>query len=464
MPNSGPKSHKNSQTTGNSKTIWIILPILLLFVSITSFLAGTHIGRATDHRLGQMLDTIVLSPENEAVNPNRIDFSGQIFYTDGSPCANRVIELHSDPRRTTTDSEGVFHFKDVETGTHNLALLDDSGRQESQVEIQIDRESGIQTGKVTGNAEAYQLAVSENVIAVHIRLQLDENDGITVAPDVYTRDAGADHYKDTSGKTAKGKKMTDKEICGMAEDILETLRKPSDKIENVPPIPNEVSVQKCELRGSILDIDFNKAYLKVNSLEEKLMRASIVCSLSEIEGVNAVLFTIDGESLKDSDGNSIGLMTEDDFVENTGSSPSAYQTVELTLYFANESGDKLVPQKVSARYSSNLSKEKMIVEKLMQGPESGAYPTINPNANLLGVTIKDDICYVNFDSTFLNGEYDILPKLTIYSIVNSLVEGTEATQVQITINGESKAKYMGTVDLSQPLKENLELVAADDKK
>ena len=115
MPNSGPKSHKNSQTTGNSKTIWIILPILLLFVSITSFLAGTHIGRATDHRLGQMLDTIVLSPENEAVNPNRIDFSGQIFYTDGSPCANRVIELHSDPRRTTTDSEGVFHFKDVET-------------------------------------------------------------------------------------------------------------------------------------------------------------------------------------------------------------------------------------------------------------------------------------------------------------------------------------------------------------
>lgn len=25
-------------------------------------------------------------------------------------------------------------------------------------------------------------------------------------------------------KTAKGKKMTDKEICGMAEDILETLR------------------------------------------------------------------------------------------------------------------------------------------------------------------------------------------------------------------------------------------------
>ncbi len=111
MPNSGPKSHKNSQTTGNSKNIWIILPILLLFVSITSFLAGTHIGRATDHRLGQMLDTIVLSPENEAVNPNRIDFSGQIFYTDGSPCANRVIELTATPGEPPRIRKGFFILK-----------------------------------------------------------------------------------------------------------------------------------------------------------------------------------------------------------------------------------------------------------------------------------------------------------------------------------------------------------------
>ena len=55
---------------------------------------------------------------------------------------------------------------------------------------------------------------------------------------------------------------------------------------------------------------------------------------------------------------------------------------------------------------------------------------------------------MNFDSTFLTGAYDILPELTVYSIVDSLVEGTEATQVQITINGESNAEYMETVDLS----------------
>ena len=211
-------------------------------------------------------------------------------------------------------------------------------------------------------------------------------------------------------------------------------------------------------------MDFSAEYLEIEQLEEKLMRAAVVQSLLTVEDINAVSFSVDGEALKDSDGSIVGLMNEDDFVENTASSPSSYQTDTLVLYFANETGDKLVEQQVDVRYSSNVSKEKLIVEKLMQGPKgSGAYPTINPDTNLLSVTIKDQICYVNFDSTFLVSAYDILPEIAIYSLVNSLVTGTEAVQVQITINGESKATYMETVDLSQPLEKNMDLVAVEEK-
>ena len=248
-----------------------------------------------------------------------------------------------------------------------------------------------------------------------------------------------------------------------ARAVLEELKEPAEEIEYTAPIPKEVKVQGCRLRGSILDVDFNSAYLEMGALEEKLVRAAIVQSLVLIDGINAVSFTVDGEMLKDSTGFPVGLMNEDDFVENTGSSPTAYQTDTLTLYFADKEGDSLVPREVDVRYSSNVSREKLIVEKLMQGPSgSGAYPTINPDANLLSVTIKDGICYVNFDSTFLTGAYYVLPEVTVYSIVNSLVEGTEAQQVQITINGETDAKYMETVDLSQPLEEKEELVAAEE--
>ena len=247
-----------------------------------------------------------------------------------------------------------------------------------------------------------------------------------------------------------------------ARAVLEELKEPAEEIEYTAPIPKEVKVQGCRLRGSILDVDFNSAYLEMGALEEKLVRAAVVQSLVLIDGINAVSFTVDGEMLKDSTGFPVGLMNEDDFVENTGSSPTAYQTDTLTLYFADKEGDSLVPREIDVRYSSNVSREKLIVEKLMQGPSgSGAYPTINPDANLLSVTIKDGICYVNFDSTFLTGAYDVLPEVTVYSIVNSLVEGTEAQQVQITINGETDAKYMETVDLSQPLEAKEELVAAE---
>lgn len=246
-----------------------------------------------------------------------------------------------------------------------------------------------------------------------------------------------------------------------AEGVLEELGKPASEIEYTTVLPEGVEIRESSLGGSIFEIDFNAQYLKLDKLEEKLVRAAIVQSLVQIRGVNAVSFSVEGETLKDKDGNVIGLLNEDDFAESTGASPSTYQTGELLLYFADESGQKLVQQSVDVRYSSNVAKEKLIVEKLIQGPKGeGGYPTVNPDSNLLSVTIRDEICYVNFDSTFLTGAYDILPELTVYSIVNSIVEGTDAKRVQITINGESNARYMGTVDLSQPLTPDMSRVSS----
>ncbi len=46
-------------------------------------------------------------------------------------------------------------------------------------------------------------------------------------------------------------------------------------------------------------------------------------------------------------------------------------------------------------------------------------------------------------------------QVTIYSLVNSLTQGTGVGKVQISINGENHVKYMQTVDLSQPLEADL---------
>ena len=241
-----------------------------------------------------------------------------------------------------------------------------------------------------------------------------------------------------------------------AEAMLKELAKPSEDIDYTAPIPKGVKVNTCKLEGELLYLDFNGRYTDIPPLEEKLVRAAVVQSLIRIEGISVLWISVDGEDLRDSEGQILGYQNEDDFVQNTGSSLNSYQTGTLTLYFANETGDKLTEQHMDVKYSSNMSKEKLIVEKLMKGPKKNAgYPTINPAVSLLGVTIKDGICYVNLDDEFLTGGVDVKPEITIYSIVNSLVEGTTASKVQITVNGEKNISYKDAVDLTQPLQRDM---------
>lgn len=250
----------------------------------------------------------------------------------------------------------------------------------------------------------------------------------------------------------------------VAEAILEELAKPSEDIDYSQTIPESVSVQNCTIEDAIASIDFNDEYREISQLEEKLLRAAVVRSLLKVDGISGVYFTIDGEQLKDNQGNVVGLMTEDDFVDSTDPL-SSYETGTLTLYFANKTGDRLITQTMDVKYNSNISKEKLIVEKLMKGPKkSGAYPTLNPNASLLGVAVKDGICYVNFDSEFLNSAYDVKPEIVVYSLVNSLVEGTGAGKVQIMVNGEKSVTYKETIDLSQPMQSNMELAGDVESK
>lgn len=182
------------------KKAYYYLPLLLVFVSITSFIAGTRIGRGTDLNLGQMLDTIILSPSGEVVDANRIDFSGQIWNADGSPCGNQMLELHSEPMRTVTDSEGFFYFRSVETGEHRLAMLDEAGQELGAVGVTIGRDKTVSYGNIEkGISGEYQLAVSEQAVVIHIKIRVDSEKQIVLEPEVYTRKSG-ENYRDSKGQ------------------------------------------------------------------------------------------------------------------------------------------------------------------------------------------------------------------------------------------------------------------------
>ena len=247
------------------------------------------------------------------------------------------------------------------------------------------------------------------------------------------------------------------------EDVLEEMQKEADSIDYRSAFPDHVSVTDWSLTDGRLDLTFSDSYLRMSKGEEVLLRAALVETLGQIIGVDEVGFFTGEGPLTDSDGQEIGYMSPEDFVQNTGSTLHSYQLQELKLYFAGEKGDCLEPETVSLRYNSSTSIEKLVVEQLIKGPEKeGMLAVIPPETRVLGVSVREHICYVNFDQEFLNGVPGVTPEATVYAIVNSLTESGNVSQVQISVNGESDIQYMNRIDLGKPLTRNPDLVEESD--
>lgn len=244
------------------------------------------------------------------------------------------------------------------------------------------------------------------------------------------------------------------------EELLDQLSHISEKMEYETLLGKEISVEGHTLDNGLLTLDFDEGYKNLRGTREILVRASIVRTLTQIPGVERMAFTVKGEQLTDAAGTVVGVMAADTFIENAGNEINAYEKVDLKLYFANDTGDSLVEEnRRNVVYNSNIALEKLVVEKLVEGPMAeGAYPTINPTTKIVSVTVKDGTCYVNLNNDFLNQPYNVASDVTIYSITNSLVELSHVNRVQIAVNGESNISYRENMSLNNVFERNLDIL------
>ena len=243
------------------------------------------------------------------------------------------------------------------------------------------------------------------------------------------------------------------------ENMLKGFGYTEDPTEYHSPMPKKVRVENYTLEDGKLNLYFDEDYATMGRVAETLCRAALVQSFVQIDGVDMVKIYVGQEALTDKNCQEIGYMRTEDFVQNTGMALNSYQRASMTLFFANEDGDKLKQEKKEVRYNSNMSIEKVLVEQLIKGPDSGNLKaTVPPETKLLGISVKEGTCYVNFDEGFLMEGYDINPKLTILSLVNTIVEGGNTSQVQISVNGKTDVVFHDVVDLSKPISRDLDIV------
>lgn len=251
---------------------------------------------------------------------------------------------------------------------------------------------------------------------------------------------------------------TDKEL--LLKELLSQLETIPEKLEYKAPFTGNVNLVNYSLSEDQLILNFDENYRQQQVITEILVRAATVRTLTQIKGINYVSFQVLSEPLTDASGAVVGVMNADMFIDNAGNEINTYERVKLVLYFTDEDGDSLQTVTRSVVYSSNIPMERLVVEQLIAGPKEmeGAYPTVNPDTKIVSVNVKDGICYVNLDSTFMTPINNVLSDVTIYSITNSLVELANVNKVQISINGNTNINYKEGVSFSTIFERNLELV------
>ena len=79
------------------------------------------------------------------------------------------------------------------------------------------------------------------------------------------------------------------------------------------------------------------------------------------------------------------------------------------------------------------------------------------------MSVNENVCYLNFDSSFLNNSLDVKEYIPVYSIVNSLAAVSSVNKVQIAVNGSQDVMFRDSISLNQLFERNLDYNAENEE-
>ena len=245
-------------------------------------------------------------------------------------------------------------------------------------------------------------------------------------------------------------------------EALAELANDIDDIDVINTIPSGVEVKNWDLNNGSLNIYLVGDYEALDIYTEILVRAAIVKTLVQIDGVDSVSIFVNDSPLTDSNGESIGAMTAETFIEDFGQETDSLLSTELTLYFASANGMYTVAETRQVYYSRNVTLDKLVMDQLLKGPETeGLLSALPSGTKLNSISVSEDgVCVVNLDAAIETAVTGVTENVTVYSIVNSLTELDNVKSVQILVNGETPHISNVDADLSSAISRNEDIINA----
>ena len=221
--------------------------------------------------------------------------------------------------------------------------------------------------------------------------------------------------------------MLERYLDGPTDDELDSPFPKGTVVLSVSVARNTVSLQMggtyADLNGinaSVADACLCKTLLKFEAAEK------IVLSVADQSGVTAR-----SVSITDSD-----ILLLDDSSDTSSTS--------VTLYFTDENGRYLIPEKRTVPYLSESERPKYLVNQLLSGPETnGLKKTLPYGTRLLDINVDNGVCAVDFSADFVNNRPQSMEeeRLAVLSVVNTLTVLDSVELVQFYVEGNRQEQY-----------------------
>ena len=184
---SPPEQAEEKERKKEKRPLPFLLGVLALLLLISTVITCILLGNRTREQKAPGGDSFIIGGGEEPVPGQgpELHLAGRITLTDGTPLADTTLELHSEVKKGKTDQDGWFFFEDVEPDVHSLFVLDEKGKTQAEIKLELSRNetaefSQLRIEKTAANQ--YLFHIAEEIRYLELDLELNRG-ALTVRMD-----------------------------------------------------------------------------------------------------------------------------------------------------------------------------------------------------------------------------------------------------------------------------------------
>lgn len=240
--------------------------------------------------------------------------------------------------------------------------------------------------------------------------------------------------------------------------VMSLIAGPKDSVNMKRAIPDNTRLIGLEKDVDLVTVNFSSEFYDASSADYMLAAFTVVNTLCDVDSIEKVIILVEGEELIGTDKKPLGALRKEDIVYD--GSNTERNSVVLSLYFPNSTGEYLQVEKRSVKQNDKEPLAKIAITELMKGSETkGVLQLIPAETKLLSVETKENVCFVNLSKDFIDKHVQgsSAELMTIYSIVNTLTELDNIAKVQFLIEGQ-KVDTFGSLVFNEPFERDTSLI------